>query len=159
MKEGFTASDVQVLTGVNVETQRVWRRRGHIEGDRGAGWTRYNYADVVAVACVAELTRAGISPSHAANIVNDNQVRVQVMADQLTGTERPVSKDRLIVIAPVTIDGIGRSYDYVLCQLDELHRVFIDTESGGYLPGTPCTVVLNVSDICRRINARLNEVE
>lgn len=57
----FTASEVSHLTGVNTETLRVWRRRGHfsIEAEAG-GWTRYTFNDVLKIATFSTMVAQGM---------------------------------------------------------------------------------------------------
>lgn len=47
----FTASEVAALTGMNVDTLRVWRRRGYFSlTGEGSGWTRFTFGDVLKIA-------------------------------------------------------------------------------------------------------------
>jgi hypothetical protein len=153
----FTAGEVHELTGIEPEKLRLWRQRGHVQTKGQSGWTRYNYPDVVALGCLAELTKAGISISHAVDIVNNSEVRRHTMIERDFESAGIYSEDRLVVVAPVTIEGVGQSYDYVVCGLGELPRVFINVE-GGYLPGASCLIVLNVSDVRRRIDRKFTDM-
>lgn len=62
INDTFTASEASRLTGMNVETLRVWRRRGYftLDGER-EGWTRYTFADVLKVATFRTLTESFVA--------------------------------------------------------------------------------------------------
>lgn len=156
MREDFTASEAQTLTGINVETQRVWRRR-HLKIGTGEGWTRYSYSDVVVLACLAELTKAGIAIGHATDIVSRDEVWRSIMVERDYDRIGEPLEDRLIVVAPVTVDGIGLTHDFVFCVLRDLPKVFLNAE-GGYVPAAACLTVLNTSYVRRQVNERMEKL-
>jgi DNA-binding transcriptional MerR regulator len=85
IEDTFTAGEAAVLTGVVIDTLRVWRRRGHftLTGEQN-GWTRFSFGDVLKIATFASLRTSWIeneaaevvaanSPMHFAKILGGDQ--------------------------------------------------------------------------------------
>lgn len=151
----YIAGQVAELVGIDPEKLRLWRQRGHLPTKSEPGWTRYNYADVIGLACLLELTKMGVGVSHAADMLNRHDIRGRLLSEHShTDAETPF-EDSVIVIAPVTVEGGGQSYEFVFCSLSELPMVFINKANGRYLPGCPCLIVLNLSDVRRRVDTKI----
>lgn len=67
----FHAAIAAQITGFNINTLRDLRNRSSllIEG-QGAGWTRYTFHDLIALACVSVARHHGFSVEGAARIAN-----------------------------------------------------------------------------------------
>jgi hypothetical protein len=61
----FTASQVARLAGLNIETLRVWRRRGYFGDMHSEGWTRYTWPDLFTIALFADIVNSTGSHDHA----------------------------------------------------------------------------------------------
>ncbi len=57
--ESYAPGEVSLITGVNVNLQRDWRRRGFI-ADNGGEHARFTVLDVAHVAVLGELSRRGL---------------------------------------------------------------------------------------------------
>lgn len=53
----LTLPEVAHLAGVQVETLRMWYRRGYLEADGGGGWRRYALKDAAAIIFYAHIVR------------------------------------------------------------------------------------------------------
>jgi hypothetical protein len=58
----FSPGELEVLTGLTADMQRVWRRRGHLPAREGSR-TSFDAREAAAVAIRLELARFGVSPS------------------------------------------------------------------------------------------------
>lgn len=56
-----TPGELEQISGLGVDMQRVWRRRGQLPS-HGSGHARFTIAEVVEIALRVSLSRTGVSP-------------------------------------------------------------------------------------------------
>ena len=64
----FTAAEVSRFALVNIETLRVWRRRGYFGMKPSEGWTRYTWTDLFTITLFAEVINSTGSHDHARDV-------------------------------------------------------------------------------------------
>ncbi|WP_323008557.1 MerR family transcriptional regulator [Paracoccus sp. (in: a-proteobacteria)] len=54
-KTTFTSGEVATITGLNLETLRVWLRRDYFQFEKASGWRRFTPHQVAVIGCFAEI--------------------------------------------------------------------------------------------------------
>lgn len=60
----FSPSEAAAITGVSLDLQRDWRRRGFLPENKQGKWTRFSLSDIIQMSTMKTFTDAGFSVSY-----------------------------------------------------------------------------------------------
>ena len=155
----FSAAEVEMITGVTGTTQRDWRRRGFLSAIVGGGRAQYSLGDLIEIAALGTLAKAGLPVSHAARLASMAVLPVLANFDRWDDVTvflgDPLTEDAMARVRQGRVVGASDDDNWLFAVLDgdrpEMGRTSDLRKLDGLLRGATCAIILDLTSLAHGI--------